>query len=547
MFSFCNFLSEPNSKNPFLFDRGFGNSLLLSDRSDRREQLRKERKEEYRKLLESKKEEKMRSNLVSDARRRLAEERAMELTVSNHERQSERVNGGSERREESYDELRARKRAEERQYRERVKDSLSPAPALEKRIVHFSEADHDARGSHQRRVRRGWDEEPFRPRGDMAEDAPERERFVTSSEGRRCEALGRSQDGSRSKSAPLNSQGILGLGGSETSEERRAKQQAYARELRQQISMKTKPHQATEGRSSRVEGRSSRVEGRSSRVEGRSSWVEGRSSRVGGHDEQLMPSPFKSREQFQSLEDHRPHPQIPHWNQYAPPGSYYPQPYPMLPPGVHYPPPHPPPMGYYYPPPPLPPQFGYYDQFHSQPRVEEKRQLPSREASSHHGNQTEDCASQSPQVSPRGPVPVLDKEVYRNVLKEQIREKQFKRDREKEKQAELDKRKEKEMEVYDPWGKGGGGAPLRDPAGELVTDLRKMKKLNDSPNSEKHIQRVKSSLGDQPDSQEHPKPATEQVGFNMGIGYHCLCCKIWREIAVWLCETMYFEPNLIWS
>ena len=33
---------------------------------------------------------------------------------------------------------------------------------------------------------------------------------------------------------------------------------------------------------------------------------------------------------------------------------------------------------------------------------------------------------------------------------------------------------------YDPFGKGGGGAPVRDINGRLMTDLRQMKTVNDT-------------------------------------------------------------------
>lgn len=45
---------------------------------------------------------------------------------------------------------------------------------------------------------------------------------------------------------------------------------------------------------------------------------------------------------------------------------------------------------------------------------------------------------------------------------------------EKQKREAAEIKKEKEISEYNPWGKGGGGAPLRDTRGRVVADLKKM-------------------------------------------------------------------------
>lgn len=51
----------------------------------------------------------------------------------------------------------------------------------------------------------------------------------------------------------------------------------------------------------------------------------------------------------------------------------------------------------------------------------------------------------------------------------QIREKNEKRRNERDEQERYDAKLEAEMKSYNPWGKGGGGAPLRDGKGNLIS------------------------------------------------------------------------------
>ncbi|NWV91159.1 CSPP1 protein, partial [Machaerirhynchus nigripectus] len=64
---------------------------------------------------------------------------------------------------------------------------------------------------------------------------------------------------------------------------------------------------------------------------------------------------------------------------------------------------------------------------------------------------------------------------YQQELQQQIREREERRRQEREEKEKL----EAEMRNYNPWGRGGGGAPLRDTEGNLITDLNIMHKRNE--------------------------------------------------------------------
>ena len=59
--------------------------------------------------------------------------------------------------------------------------------------------------------------------------------------------------------------------------------------------------------------------------------------------------------------------------------------------------------------------------------------------------------------------------MFLNVVK--IRERQERRKKEREEKEVYEAKLEAEMRSYNPWGKGGGGAPLRDDKGNLISML----------------------------------------------------------------------------
>ncbi|XP_056295792.1 centrosome and spindle pole-associated protein 1-like isoform X3 [Pseudoliparis swirei] len=68
---------------------------------------------------------------------------------------------------------------------------------------------------------------------------------------------------------------------------------------------------------------------------------------------------------------------------------------------------------------------------------------------------------------------------YREALKQQIQQQQERRRLEREEEERYEARLEADMKNYQPWGRGGGGAPLRDGTGNLIADLHQMHKLNE--------------------------------------------------------------------
>ncbi|XP_032982610.1 centrosome and spindle pole-associated protein 1 isoform X7 [Rhinolophus ferrumequinum] len=67
---------------------------------------------------------------------------------------------------------------------------------------------------------------------------------------------------------------------------------------------------------------------------------------------------------------------------------------------------------------------------------------------------------------------------YQEALQQQIREREERRKKEREEKEEYEAKLEAEMRSYNPWGKGGGGAPLKDAKGNLITDLNRMHRQN---------------------------------------------------------------------
>ncbi|KAM9553396.1 centrosome and spindle pole-associated protein 1 isoform 4-T4 [Salvelinus alpinus] len=67
---------------------------------------------------------------------------------------------------------------------------------------------------------------------------------------------------------------------------------------------------------------------------------------------------------------------------------------------------------------------------------------------------------------------------YQGALRQQIQEREERKRQEREKRDRYDAKIEAEMKAYDPWGKGGGGAPLKDDRGNLISDLNRMHRIN---------------------------------------------------------------------
>ncbi|XP_070784596.1 centrosome and spindle pole-associated protein 1 [Enoplosus armatus] len=68
---------------------------------------------------------------------------------------------------------------------------------------------------------------------------------------------------------------------------------------------------------------------------------------------------------------------------------------------------------------------------------------------------------------------------YQEALRQQIKEREERKRREKEEKERYDAKIEAEMMEYNPWGRNGGGAPIKDQKGNLVSDLNQMHRINE--------------------------------------------------------------------
>ncbi|TRY72944.1 hypothetical protein DNTS_013846 [Danionella cerebrum] len=82
---------------------------------------------------------------------------------------------------------------------------------------------------------------------------------------------------------------------------------------------------------------------------------------------------------------------------------------------------------------------------------------------------------------------------YSDALKQQIAEKQLRKEREKQEQELYNSKIEAESREYSYWGRGGGGAPLRDNSGNLITDLKAHLRNNEARESGPRAERKPAS------------------------------------------------------
>ncbi|KAG7525099.1 hypothetical protein JOB18_022233 [Solea senegalensis] len=68
--------------------------------------------------------------------------------------------------------------------------------------------------------------------------------------------------------------------------------------------------------------------------------------------------------------------------------------------------------------------------------------------------------------------------IYQEALRQQIKEREERKRREKQERERYDAKIEAEMTAYNPWGRSGGGAPIKDQKGNLFSDLNQMHRTN---------------------------------------------------------------------
>ena len=314
--------------------------------------------------------------------------------------------------------------------------------------------------------------------------------------------------GSRSLSAPVVG-GIANLGAGSDESDKKRKQREYAEQLRAQMREKqTAKEREREGRASdslpAVSYRRSEDSRRSPATNHVTSslqhTVESKSSPRRDyprrHDRDRVH--FSPRSTERDSRHHHTRYSSPPNNHYETssktvnppywPGLYYGG-FPYPPPSNFPHPPPPPPSGlpFYPPPPSLPPSLSnpYLAPYYPSHPAAGGFEPESRRGTNHDQNGSSSLQRVKeggekfslPGSSGGGEGAKVSKDAYRAQLMDQMREKQETRRRENLEKNEFDHRKE--QEIYDPFGKGGCGAPIRDRRGQLVTDLKHMKKVND--------------------------------------------------------------------
>ncbi|KAF7668832.1 hypothetical protein LDENG_00279470 [Lucifuga dentata] len=68
---------------------------------------------------------------------------------------------------------------------------------------------------------------------------------------------------------------------------------------------------------------------------------------------------------------------------------------------------------------------------------------------------------------------------YQEALRQQIKEREELKRRQREERERYDAQIEAEMMAYNPWGRSGGGAPIKDKGGNLISDLNQMHRTNE--------------------------------------------------------------------
>ncbi|XP_029917336.1 centrosome and spindle pole-associated protein 1-like isoform X2 [Myripristis murdjan] len=102
---------------------------------------------------------------------------------------------------------------------------------------------------------------------------------------------------------------------------------------------------------------------------------------------------------------------------------------------------------------------------------------------------------------------------YKEALKQQIQERQERRRLEREERERFEAQLEVDMKNHQPWGRGGGGAPLRDSTGNLITDLNQMHKQNEEAYSNPEQWQRRATAAMTARQVEHPDPSDRVSGF----------------------------------
>lgn len=90
---------------------------------------------------------------------------------------------------------------------------------------------------------------------------------------------------------------------------------------------------------------------------------------------------------------------------------------------------------------------------------------------------------------------------YREALKQQMKDIEEHKRRERKQREEYDAKKTVEMMSYNPWGRAGGGAPIKDQSGNLISDLNQMHRTN-----EENYRKCNVTTGLELNGEDTPRP-----------------------------------------
>ncbi|PIK48191.1 putative centrosome and spindle pole-associated protein 1, partial [Apostichopus japonicus] len=103
-------------------------------------------------------------------------------------------------------------------------------------------------------------------------------------------------------------------------------------------------------------------------------------------------------------------------------------------------------------------------------------QIPQASVAFPRGDNSSRNYGQNSDLSPRA---LKDPKSYQAQLIQQMREKELRKRQEKEDKVRYEAKLEADAQNYNPWGKGGAGAPMRNAQGQVFADLKQLHNLNE--------------------------------------------------------------------
>ncbi|XP_077991198.1 centrosome and spindle pole-associated protein 1-like isoform X4 [Glandiceps talaboti] len=117
----------------------------------------------------------------------------------------------------------------------------------------------------------------------------------------------------------------------------------------------------------------------------------------------------------------------------------------------------------------------------------------------------------------------IDSRSYQQELLDQMKENDQKKKKAKMEEDEYNRKLEAQIQSYNPWGKGGGGAPMKDIKGNVVADLKQLHILNEDPSSKQLYSDYKAPTPRPSDntgaSQQQQQQSTQQPSLSLAAAF----------------------------